>query len=67
MISFKFSSSVETFFNEMSMSDKMREISGNLLMVEDAARLDYIKDKKLFVMLNVRRAFKSVSDRTNSW
>ena len=57
----------------MSMSDKIREILGNLFMVEDAARLDYIKDKiakrteEIFVMLNVRRAFKSVSDRTNSW
>ena len=29
----------------MSMSDKIREIFGNLLMVEDAAKLDYIKDK----------------------
>ena len=29
----------------MSMSDKTREILGNLFMVEDAARLDYIKDK----------------------
>ena len=27
------------------MSDKIREILGNLFMVEDAARLDYIKDK----------------------
>ena len=33
----------------MSMSDKIREILGNLFMAEDAARLDYIKDK------NVRR------------
>ena len=29
----------------MSMSDKIREFKGILLMVEDAARLDYIKDK----------------------
>ena len=29
----------------MSMSDNIREILGNLFMVEDAARLDYIKDK----------------------
>ena len=29
----------------MSMSDKIREILGNLFMVEDAARLDYIKDQ----------------------
>ena len=29
----------------MSMSDKIWEILGNLFMVEDAARLDYIKDK----------------------
>ena len=29
----------------MSMSDKIREILGNLFMVEDAARLDYVKDK----------------------
>ena len=27
------------------MSDKIREILENLLMVEDDARLDYIKDK----------------------
>ena len=29
----------------MSMSDNIREIFGNLFMVEDAARLDYIKHK----------------------
>ena len=29
----------------MSMSDKIREILGKLFMVEDAARLDYIKNK----------------------
>ena len=29
----------------MSMSGKIREILGNLFMVEDAARLDYVKDK----------------------
>ena len=29
----------------MSMLDKIREILGNLFMVEDAARLDYVKDK----------------------
>ena len=43
---FKFSSSGrDMFFNEMSTSDKIRGILGNLFMVEDAARLDYIKDK----------------------
>ena len=29
----------------MSVSNKIREILGNLFMVEDAARLDYIKEK----------------------
>ena len=29
----------------MSMSDKIREILGNLFIVEDAARLGDIKDK----------------------
>ena len=29
----------------MSMSDKIREILGNLLMVDDAARLDNVKGK----------------------
>ena len=43
-------------------------------MVEDAARLDYIKDKiakrteEIICFAECeKRAFKSVSDRTNSW
>ena len=57
----------------MSMSNKIREMLVNLFMVEDAAGLDYIEtmllnvQRKLFFMLNVRRAFKSVSNRMNSW